>query len=242
MTPEGAGQPGRGHITGLTSFETPNLEMIAKRRLQLWAITLGLLVSVVVVLSLVLFWGGSEVSLTSARTLVYLGVVLLVILFSAYAIRKELELRSLTEELLDERVLAAALTNSLREAHVLIDSGSDASLRLNVEQVLDTILSCSMDLLDGSGGSIMLMHSDNELHTVCSLGDSGARGARVGLREGIAGQVAATREPVLVLGIFDWDHYEARFPYRWSRERICWASSTSTPNRIASTRSATFAP
>jgi diguanylate cyclase (GGDEF)-like protein len=208
MTPEGAGQPGRGHITGLTSFETPNLEMIAKWRLQLWAITLGLLVSVVAILSLVLFWGGSEVSFTSARTLIYLGVVVLVILFSAYAIRKELELRSLTEELLDERVLAAALTNSLREAHVLIDSGSDSSFRLNVEQVLDTILSCSMDLLDGSGGSIMLMHSDNELHTVCSSGDSGARGAHVGLREGIAGQVAATHEPVLVLGIFDWDHYE----------------------------------
>ena len=30
----------------------------------------------------------------------------------------------------------------------------------------------------------------------------------MGLSEGIAGQVAATREPVLVVGIFDWDHYE----------------------------------
>lgn len=208
MTPSSEDQPNRGHVTSLTSFETPTLETIAKRRLQLWAMTLILLVSTVAVLSLVLFWGDSHLSFFAFRGIVYLGVVVLVVLFGAYAIGKELDLRSLTEELMDERVLAAALTNSLREANALIESGSDSSIRLNVEQVLDTILSCSMDLLDGHSGSIMLMHSDNELRTVCSAGDSPARGARVGLNEGIAGQVAATREPVLVLGIFDWDHYE----------------------------------
>jgi diguanylate cyclase (GGDEF)-like protein len=208
MTPSTEDQPGRGHVSGLTSFETPTLETIAQRRLQLWAMTLGLLVSVVAVLSLVLFWGNSEISFAATRGIVYLGVVVLVVLFGAYAIGKELDLRALTEELMDERVLAAALTNSLREANALIESGNDSSIRLNVEQVLDTILSCSMDLLDGFSGSIMLMHSDSELHTVCSSGDSPARGARVSLSEGIAGQVAATREPVLVLGIFDWDHYD----------------------------------
>jgi len=208
MTPSSEEKPSRGHVTSLTSFETPTLEMIAKRRLQLWAMTLILLVSTVAVLSLVLFWGDSHLSFFTFRGIVYLGVVVLVVLFGAYAIGKELDLRSLTEELMDERVLAAALTNSLREANAHIESGSDSSIRLNVEQVLDTILSCSMDLLDGHSGSIMTMHSDNELQTVCSAGDSSARGARVGLNEGIAGQVAATREPVLVLGIFDWDHYE----------------------------------
>jgi diguanylate cyclase (GGDEF)-like protein len=208
MTPSSEEKPSRGHVTSLTSFETPTLEMIAKRRLQLWVMTLILLVSTVAVLSLVLFWGDSHLSFFAFRGIVYLGVVLLVVLFGAYAIGKELDLRSLTEELMDERVLAAALTNSLREANALIESGSDSGIRLNVEQVLDTILSCSMDLLDGHSGSIMLMHSDNELRTVCSSGDGPAQGARVGLNEGIAGQVAATHEPVLVLGIFDWDHYE----------------------------------
>jgi diguanylate cyclase (GGDEF)-like protein len=202
-------KPGRGHVTNLTSFETPTLEMIAKRRLQLWAMTLILLISSVGVLSLVLFWGNSELSFFAARGIVYLGVVVLVVLFGAYAIGKEFDLRALTEELMDERVLAAALTNSLREANALIESGSDSKIRLNVEQVLDTILNCSMDLLDGHSGSIMLMHSEKELRTACSSGDRPARGARVELSKGIAGQVAATREPVLVVGIFDWDHYEA---------------------------------
>jgi diguanylate cyclase (GGDEF)-like protein len=209
MTSNSEDQRHLGHVTSLTSFETPTLEMIAKRRLQLWAMTLALLVSTVAVLSLVLFWGNTDISFSATRGIVYLGVVVLVVLFGAYAISKELDLRSLTEELMDERVLAAALTNSLREANALIESSGDSSIRLNVEQVLDTILSCSMDLLDGHSGSIMLMHSDKELRTACSSGASPARGARVGLSEGIAGQVAATHEPVLVVGIFDWDHYVA---------------------------------
>jgi len=208
MTERNTGQPTNGHVKGLTSHETPTLKMISTRRLQLWTLALILLVSTAGMLSLVLFWGDSEVSFSVTPGIVYLGVVVLVVLFGAYAISKELDLRTLTEELMDERVLAAGLTNSLREADVLMKSGAESNLHLSVEQVLDTILSCSMDLLDGRSGSIMLLHSNNELRTVCSTGDTAARGARVGLNDGIAGKVAATREPVLVLGIFDWAHYD----------------------------------
>ena len=209
MTERNTSQPGRGHIKGLTTQETPTLETIASRRLQLWTMALVLLVSIAAVLSLVLFWGNSELSFSVTPGIVYLGVVVLVMLFGAYAISKEFSLRTLTEELMEERVLAAGLTNSLREADVQMNSGRDAKVRLSFEQVLDTILSCSMDLLEGGSGSIMLLHSDNELRTVCSTGDTAARGARVGLNDGIAGKVAASREPVLVLGIFDWAHYES---------------------------------
>ena len=209
MTERNTSQPGRGHIKGLTTLETPTLETIASRRLQLWTMALVLLVSIAAVLSLVLFWGNSELSFSATPGIVYLGVVVLVMLFGAYAISKEFSLRTLTEELMEERVLAAGLTNSLREADVQMNSGRDAKVRLSFEQVLDTILSCSMDLLEGGSGSIMLLHSDNELRTVCSTGDTAARGARVGLNDGIAGKVAASREPVLVLGIFDWAHYES---------------------------------
>ncbi len=219
MTEHKTGQPSRGHIKGLTTLETPTLDVIAKRRLQLWTIALILLVTTAAVLSLVLFWGNSELTFSVTPGIVYLGVVVLVVLFGAYAIRKEFDLCTLTEELVDERVLAAGLTNSLREADVLINSGIGSNLRLSVEQVLDTILSCSMDLLDGRSGSIMLMHSDDELRTVCSTGETAARGARVGINDGIAGKVAATREPVLVLGIFDWAHYETD-PQR-SASAIC---------------------
>jgi diguanylate cyclase (GGDEF)-like protein len=210
MTPSGGGRKDQNRISSLASFEIPNLEKITRRRLQLWALALGLLTIAVALLSLALFWGTTHSILSPARTIVYIGVVVLVGLFSIYTIDKELDLRELTKQLIDERVLSAALTNSLREAHALLESGSDAGIRLNVQQVLNNILSCSLDLLGGESGSIMLMHSENELRTVCSRGRSAARGARVKLNQGIAGRVAATREPLLVLGVFDWDHYEQR--------------------------------
>jgi len=115
MTESGVGTTGNGHITGLTGFDTPNLEAIAKRRLQLWAVTLSLLVFTVAVLSLVLFWEKVTLDVWSPRVLVFLGIVLLAVLFSAYMIAKEFQLRASTRELMDESVLAAALTNSLRD-------------------------------------------------------------------------------------------------------------------------------
>jgi len=207
MTPSSVDRSRNGNITSLANFETPNLEMIAKRRLQLWAVTLSLLVFTVAVLSLVLFWEKVTLEVWSPRVLLFLGIVLLAVLFSAYTIAKELQLRASTKELMDEKVLAAALTNSLREANVVIDSGKEVNLRLDLEQVLETILACSLDLLDGQGSSIMMMCSEDELRTVCSKGQSSAGGARVNLRSGVAGQVAATHEAVLVNGTFDWSHY-----------------------------------
>jgi diguanylate cyclase (GGDEF)-like protein len=207
MTDGGVDTTGNGHITGLTSFEAPNLETIEKRRLELWAMALFLLITTVAILSLVVFWGKIVLPVSASRILVSSSIVLLVVLFSAHAITKELHLRALTEELMDERVLAAALTNSLREASALIESGKELNLRLDLDQVLETILTCSLELLDAQGSSIMMMCSEDELRTVCSRGRSSAGGARVNLRHGIAGRVAATHEPVLVNGKFDWSHY-----------------------------------
>ena len=207
MTSESGGERGKGHIAGLTNFETPDLEMIGKRRLQLWVTTLSLLVISVALFALVMFSEDVTVPLASPPILVYLSVVLMVVLFSCYAIWREFQLRAMTEELVDERVLAAALANSLREANLLIESGKNFNIRRDTDQVFETILSCSLDLLDAKSGSIMLMYSETELRTVCSKGLSTAAGARVSINEGIAGQVAATREPVLILGVFDWGHY-----------------------------------
>lgn len=207
MFRKSGGDPGQGQIAGLTNFNTPDLEMIAKQRLQLWVLTLSLLVVSVALFALVMFSEKVALPVSSPRILIYLGVVSMVVLFSCYAIWKEFKFRAITEELVDERVLAAALANSLREANLLIESGKNFNIRRDIDQVFETVLSCSLDLLDAKSGSIMLMYSDTELRTVCSKGLSTAAGARVTINEGIAGQVAATREPVLILGVFDWRHY-----------------------------------
>ncbi|MFV2074371.1 MAG: diguanylate cyclase domain-containing protein, partial [Thermoanaerobaculales bacterium] len=207
MTTEGVGPQSDGRITGLASFQIPDLETIENRRLQLWSMTLLLLFTTAALLGLVVFWDEVRFPLWLPPGIVYLALLGLVTLFSAYAIEKELELRSLTENLMEERALSAALTNSLRKAQVLFEAGKAVTFGLDLDNVLETILNCSLDLLDGQAGSVMMMQSENELRTVCAAGQTTARGAQVRLNQGIAGRVAATGEPVLVRGVFDWEHY-----------------------------------
>lgn len=215
------GTSGTGKITSLTSLRTPDLEAVESRRLQLWVMTLVLLTAVVALLGLVLFWQFVHFPVWLPPAVVYLGLVVLVVLFCVYAIEKELELRSLTRELMEERVLTAGLNNRLREAQVLLEAGKALNLRLDLDQVLDTILECSMDLLDAQSGSIMMSHSGDELRTVASAGQTAARGARVSLHDGIAGRVAASREPVLVRGTFDWKHYTAQPETQRPTSAVC---------------------
>ena len=207
MSTRPTGAAGGGRLARLQSFDATDLGAVARRRLQLWALTLFLLVSTVVILSLAHLTTWLSSRLAGSGLTIYIAVIVLVVLFSIYTILKELELRSLTEKLIDERVLAAALASSLREAHALSDSGGDIGCRLDLHQMLETVLDCAVELLAADGGSIMLLQDGNELQTVCSAGRSAARGARVSFSQGIAGQVAASREPMLVLGVFDWEHY-----------------------------------
>jgi hypothetical protein len=131
------------------------------------------------------------------------GLLGILILFCVDAIEKELQLRRLTKLLVDERVLTAALTNRLREVSTLFEAGKAMNLLLDLEEALGTILECANELLDTHDASIMLVHGDGELRTVSVSRSSGARGAHLKFGEGVAGQVAQTREPVLVTGVLD---------------------------------------
>ncbi len=201
------GEPNGGTLTGLRAASAPNLETISRRRIQMWSLTLFLLVSAVSILTLGLIASLIDIHPWSSGAAVFVGVVVLVILFSVYAFRKEIELRSLTEEVVDEQVLATALANTVREAQLFTEGGDDVLGRVDLHQMLDALLESCLELLSGQGGSIMLLQGEDELHTVSSIGNSAARGARVAIHEGIAGQVAASHEPMLIMGVFDWKHY-----------------------------------
>jgi len=79
-------------------------------------------------------------------------------------------------------------------------SGAPGPAPLQVEAVLDVVLASAGRLLQGDGGSIMLLVGPQELEVVCAPGNAAALGARVRFGEGVAGKVAATRDPVLVSG------------------------------------------
>ena len=121
-------------VVGLRGFNTPSLESVERRRLQLWILSAILLVSVslgVVVLSV---WPVTQQWSPVSPGVLRLSVVLLSIAFSVYAVEQELHLHRLAQMLIDERVLSTALTNRLHEVSLLLDAGKA------INSVLDHII------------------------------------------------------------------------------------------------------
>ncbi len=184
-------------VVGLRNFRTPSLEAVERRRIQLWALTTILLVSVSAGVALLsVMPAGPDAPFP---TVLGVGVVVLSIAFCAYTIEKERHLQRLAKMLTDERVLTAALSNRLRELSLLLEAGKAMNAVLELDAVLDVILRSSLELLKGTSGSIMLVDGD-ELVARCVHNNPDAVGRRVQIGEGIAGRVARTREPLLIHG------------------------------------------
>jgi len=209
-------------VAGLRDFQTPSLEAVEQRRRQLWQRTatgLAAVAFVVVVLSVI---PDREATLLGGGR-AQIGVLVIAGLLFLWAFEKESALERLTRSLTDERVLTAALTNRLHEVSLLLDAGKQMNSVLELDELLDTILRNACELLDATGGSVMLVQ-DSDLVTKAVLGRVLPPGHRVRLGDGVAGHVALRREPVLIEGAADAD----RFPGLTEREHYV-DSSMSVP-------------
>jgi signal transduction histidine kinase len=189
-------------VVGLGSFETPSLEAVERRRSELWATAILAMVGLalgMLLLSIGERDRGSLEHLAGFRV----GLIVITVGFAAYVLEKERHLRRLTALLMDERVLTAALSNRLKELAALLDVGKAVNSTLDLETVLGIILGSALDLLDGSSGSIMLLEDEERLRVLCQVGNESASGATTLVGHGIAGQVAAKREPMLITGTVD---------------------------------------
>lgn len=202
-------------VVGLRGLQMPSLEAVERRRLQLWIVTAFILVSVAVGAALLSLWPNTPVHSIVTPAVLRIAVVLVSVSFCAYAIEKEMHLRQLSRMLVDERVLTSALQNRLHEVSILLDAGKAMNSVLELPAVLDSILRNAIELLDGRSGSIMLREGD-ELVSSCVRGNDGARGRHIHIGEGVAGQVASTREPLLIAG--DADPF--RFPGLEERDQV----------------------
>ena len=191
-------------VVGIRGFETPSLEAVERRRSELW--TLAFLTVCVLAVGLVLVSVAGDVDGRAqhvVRTPAFrIALVAATLGLALYVLEKERYLRRLTRLLLEERVLTAALSNRLKELATLCEVGKAVNSVLALEDVMDIILSSALELLEGQSGSIMLLTEDSpdHLQVLCEQGNQAARGARVRIGEGVAGQVAVRREPLLING------------------------------------------
>src|SRR5438270_3334672 len=186
-------------VVGLRDFSTPSLEAVERRRWQLWMVAIVVMAALAAGLVLMASSGANSVGLFKHLP-VRVGLVLLTMAFALYVLEKEVHLRRMTRLLLDERVLTAALSNRLKELAALVTVGKAVNSVLNLNQVLDIILSSALELLGADGGSIMLLDNPDELRAVCVRGNRHAEGARLAVGEGIAGYVAQQRRRRLIAG------------------------------------------
>ena len=184
------------------------LSDVNKRRTQLWSTSLFLVVAVTVAIALV-YLGGDFIpdefrvfqDLTSWVVVVLVGGLALA--FLVYVLEKEMSLRRLTNLLVEERVLSAALSNRLAEISALSEVGKAINTTLDLKDVLHMILSSSLELLGGTEGSVMLLTEDRmHLEVVSYRGPvmEPVVAGRTQVGEGIAGTVAQTRQPMLIEG------------------------------------------
>jgi len=186
-------------IVGIKNVSTPTLEAVDRRRSQLWTLAFSGLVCLATAVALLTSGVGHHLGFAS-RSGFRVGTVLLVVALAGYVMEKERHLRRLAHLLLDERVAAAGLSDRLKKVAMLHEAGRAMNSDLVIDDVLQLILTSAFELLEGSSGSIMLIEEPDTLVVVCELGNSSVRGALIKLGEGIAGQVASERKPLLIAG------------------------------------------
>lgn len=184
------------HAAGLSGFTTPTLEAIERRRMQLWVLTVLVLISISCATVLVGTEFGVRLPSWLPSWLLQTGLLVLVGLFSAYAIEKELQLRRLNQLLVNERVLTVSLVNRIQEVSRLLEAGRVVNLDLDLNEVLITVERCVRDLLAPERIDLLLTSGQNELRSY-----RGGRGLPI--NDGIVGQVVARGEPMLVSGTRD---------------------------------------
>lgn len=185
---------------GLRDEHSPSIEMVERRRLQLWVLTL-IVVTLLGAAMLVASAGHSAPDWLRTSPWVLRGAVLaLAIGFCVYALEKEVHLHRLSRLLVDERVVSSALSKRLEMSEALAAAGKALNSVLDLDEVLDAILANALRMFRGASGSVMLLEDEDQLRVVAVRGGTMARDARVRIGESIAGQAARARQPVLVNG------------------------------------------
>lgn len=190
---------GEARLVGIRGSAVPTLEVVDRRRSQLWTLVFAGLVCFAACMA-ILAAGGSR-DLGIAHTLGFrIGTVVLVFALACYVVDKERHLRRLAVMLIEERVAAAAASERVKELESLQAAGTAMNSVLVIEEVLRVILSSAFELLEPLAGSIMMLRDVETLTSVCKIGRKADLPDTARLGGGLEGRVALQRVPMLVRG------------------------------------------
>jgi len=185
-------------IAGLRDFRKPSIEDVERRRMQLWAVAVTVLLTLSMATAVASFSRDYQEAAWLQPSVLRVAVVVLALGFSAYVIEKEIHLHRLSRLLVDERVLNSALSNRLQMHSSLTAAGKAVNSVLELPEVLDVILNNALEMLEGNDGSVMLIEPDGHMRVAATQGNELSRDLRIALEETIASDVATTREPVVL--------------------------------------------
>jgi|GEM_PF-3536303 len=182
--------------------EALTFAQVNRRRSELWAISVALLATLAGAIALL--FGTPEFlpeplrlepsqSRTAAALVAALGIAFLV-----YVIDKERSLRRLAQELVDERVLSAALSTRLGELARLSEVGRAVNETLKLPEVLSRIVSSALELLGCDEGAILLLNPDKSALVVATHTGPDTFPPQIELEGGYAAEVVRSRKPLLV--------------------------------------------
>lgn len=179
--------------------DLPTLEAIERRRGQLWIVaSVVMLAASASVLLLVIDPGAAEAVPDSLG--VRFGFAGASIAFLLYVFDQERRLRRLSDALVRERILSAALTARVRDLSTLSRVGQVVNAVLSMREVLEVVLEGAFELTKASRGSVMLIDGDGLVVSVSAGEDPAPTGSRQPVDAGVAGWVATHREPLLISG------------------------------------------
>lgn len=191
----------QARIVGLGKLDTPTLEAVERRRIQLWTLAIVTLMGV----SAILLLGRaqhSEVLDWSSNSQLQALLVALVVGMAVYVGDRERRLQVLTRLLVDERALTAALVQRLAEVRTLLGVAKAMNSNLGLDVILGRIVDAATTMLYADHGEILLTDGD-VLRIVAASGKEATIGEDQPFGTSPAGHAARTWELVSVRGTDD---------------------------------------
>lgn len=179
--------------------QEPSLRAIERRRRRLWLLMGFFLLAASATVALALTDAAVAEAVPDVPALRW-GLLVLAAAFLLYVFDQERLLRRFTRAFVAHDVQTATLESRISDLTTLTRVGRTVNSVLTIDEVAETVLDAASELARARNGSVML-RGDDLLWVVASRGPEAApTGARASMGEGLVGEAATKRQPLLVTG------------------------------------------